>query len=188
MKIVLASESASRRRAMDLLGLPYHIRPSRIDEKSIREDDPRKLVQALSEAKARKVADEIQDGLIVAGDAVAAMNGRIYEKPADQQEAFRFLKSFSENTVEFVSGVAVLNVANGKLVSSVHSSQIVFRKLSDAEVSDYIQRYPVLQFAGAFEADGVIRFADRVSGSYNFSTGVAITALVDLLRQQGVNI
>ena len=40
MKIVLASESASRRRAMDILGLIYEVHPSRIDEKAIREEDP----------------------------------------------------------------------------------------------------------------------------------------------------
>ena len=51
MKIVLASESPFRKRAMDLLGLPNETRPSRIDEKAIRDDDPAELTRKLAEAK-----------------------------------------------------------------------------------------------------------------------------------------
>lgn len=75
MKLVLASESASRRRAMDLLGVPYEVHPSRIDEKAIREDDPDRLACVLSEAKARKIAESIPDAIIVAGDTVVSKAG-----------------------------------------------------------------------------------------------------------------
>jgi predicted house-cleaning NTP pyrophosphatase (Maf/HAM1 superfamily) len=40
MRIVLASETQFCKRAMDLLGLTYETRPSHIDEKAIRDDDP----------------------------------------------------------------------------------------------------------------------------------------------------
>jgi predicted house-cleaning NTP pyrophosphatase (Maf/HAM1 superfamily) len=43
MRAVLASESQSRRRALDILGLTYEVRPSAIDEKSIRDSDPAAL-------------------------------------------------------------------------------------------------------------------------------------------------
>jgi len=173
---------------MDILGLPYEVRPSRIDEKAIRENDPSRLARVLSEAKARKVAEDAPDTIIVAGDAVVSKQGRIYEKPADTAEAFEFLREFSGNTVEFVSAVAVMNSASGRMLSTVHASKIAFRPLSDSEIADYIQRYDVRRFAGAFDGDGVIRFADHVSGSYNFATGVALNDLVTLLRQHGVEI
>jgi septum formation protein len=173
---------------MDILGFAYEIRPSRIDEKAIREDDPKRLATLLAEAKARTIADGIDDAIIVAGDAVVSKNGRIYEKPADRAEAREFLREFSGNTVEFVTAGAVMNAASGRLLSTVHGSKIVFRTLLDSEIADYVQRYDVLKFAGAFDGDGVIRFADHVSGSYNFATGVALNELISLLRQQGVEI
>ena len=71
MRIVLASESPFRKRAMDLLGLPYEIRPSYIDEKAIRDDDPALLTRKLAEAKAHKTAEDCPDAIIVSGDAVA---------------------------------------------------------------------------------------------------------------------
>lgn len=54
MKIVLASESQSRRRAMDMVGVPYETRPANIDEKAIRDNDPAQLTRKLAEAKAWK--------------------------------------------------------------------------------------------------------------------------------------
>lgn len=188
MKIILASESASRRRALDILGIPYEVRPSRIDEKAIREEDPQELARKLSEAKARTVAQSAPDALIIAGDAVVARAGRIYEKPVDASEAVAFLSSFSGKTVEFVTAVTVMNTSTDSLQTAVQRSEILFRKLSKTEIADYVQRYDVLRFAGAFDGDGVIRFAERVSGKYNFATGVALSDLISMLQQQGVSL
>jgi predicted house-cleaning NTP pyrophosphatase (Maf/HAM1 superfamily) len=60
MKIVLASESPFRKRALDLIGLPYETRPSRIDEKTIRDDNPADLTRKLAEAKACKIATRMR--------------------------------------------------------------------------------------------------------------------------------
>jgi septum formation protein len=56
MRIVLASESPFRRRALAMIGLKYEVCPSRIDEKQIRDQDPVRLTQKLAEVKARHIA------------------------------------------------------------------------------------------------------------------------------------
>ena len=89
MKIVLASESLSRR-ALDLLGLSYEVCPSGIDESEIREQVAERLASRLAEAKARTVGDTIKDAIIVAGDAVVSKDGAIYEKPVEIAEAPQF--------------------------------------------------------------------------------------------------
>jgi septum formation protein len=107
MKIVLASESAFRKRAMDMIGLPYETCPSRFDEKSIRDDDPVQLTRKLAEAKAREVAAQHPEAVIVSGDAVAAKGNKIFEKPRDHEEAARFLRELSGGTFQFVTALAV---------------------------------------------------------------------------------
>jgi len=126
MRIVLASESASRRRALDILGLRYDVWPSRIDEKAIREDDPKRLVTKLSEAEAIKATVANKDSIIVAGDAVVACAGKTYEKPVDAAEAGRFLREFSVRTVEFVSAVSVVNSMTSRILTAVQCSEITF--------------------------------------------------------------
>jgi len=67
MKMVLASESQFRKRALTLLGLSYETRPSRIDEKTIRDHNPIKLTRKLAEAKAQKIAEQCPHAVIVSG-------------------------------------------------------------------------------------------------------------------------
>ncbi len=188
MRIILASESLSRKRAMDILGLAYEIRPSAIDEKTIRDSDPIALTKKLAEAKAWEVAGFFQDAVIVSGDAVVAKEGKIFEKPRGIDEAVEFLHEFSGSAFQFVTSLVVLRTDTRRMLSTIESSQIRFRQLTDGEIRDYVGRYPVLRFAGAFEGDGVLRFADSVSGSYNFITAMPVSRLAVFLREQEVEV
>ncbi len=73
-------------------------------------------------------------------------------------------------------------------MSTVGTSEIRFRWLVEREILDYVNRYPVLRFAGAFEGDGVLRIADSVSGSHNFITALPVSRLAVFLREQGVEV
>ena len=188
MRVILASESASRRRAMDLLGVRYEVHPSAIDEKALRDPDPAALTKKLAEAKALKVAESCPDAIIVAGDAVVAMRGKIYEKPRDLEEALQFLRELSGNELSFVTSLVVLRSDTRRMLSTVETSQIKFRTLSDREIRDYVGHYPVTRCAGGFEGDGVLRFAESVSGSFNFITGLPVSRLAVFLREQGADI
>jgi len=173
---------------MDLLDLAYETCPSRIDEKSIRDSDPADLTRKLAEAKAWKVASEFPDAVIVSGDAVVAKNGRIYEKPSSKAEAAEFLRELSGSEFKFVTALSVLHSRTGKMLSTVEASEISFRRLVEREIQEYIRKYPVLNYAGAFESDAVLRFAERISGSYNFVTAFPVSRMVVFLREQGVEI
>jgi MAF protein len=188
MRVVLASESESRRRALDILGLRYEVCPSAIDEKSIRDTDPAALTKKLAEAKAWKVAGTFQDAVVVAGDAVVAKDGKILEKPRSNDEAWEFLRKLSGSAFQFVTSLTVLHSGTRRMLSTVEVSEIKFRQLIELEIRDYVERYPVLRFAGAFEGDGVLRFADSVSGSYNFVTALPVSRLAVFLREQGVEV
>jgi nucleoside triphosphate pyrophosphatase len=193
MRIVLASESEGRRRALDLLGVEYEVRPAGIDEQAIRNPDPVELTRRLAEAKARVVAEsEVarRDGnaLVVAGDAVVEKNGRIFEKPRDLDEAAEFLRELCGDPFRFVTSVVVLRTDTQKMLSAVEVSEIRFRQLGDREMREYVGRYPVLRCAGAFEGEAVLRFAESVSGSYNFMTGMPVSRLAVFLREMGVEV
>lgn len=94
---------------MDMLGLAYEVRPSQVDEKAIRDINPAELTRKLAEAKAEKVARECPDSVIVSGHAVAAKNGRIYEKPRTTEEAAQFRRELSGSEFQFVTALAVLH-------------------------------------------------------------------------------
>ncbi len=188
MRVILASESQSRKRALDILGLTYEVCPSAIDEKSIRDSDPAALTKKLAEAKAWKIANNSQDAVVVSGDAVVAKDGKILEKPRSNDEAAEFLCELSGSAFQFVTSLTVIRSDTRRMLSTVETSEIRFRQLVEREILDYVRRYPVLRFAGAFEGDGVLRFADSVSGSYNFITALPVSRLAVFLREQGVEV
>jgi septum formation protein len=188
MKIVLASESQFRKRALDMLGLAYETCPSGIDEKAIRDDNPAVLTRKLAEAKAEKVASEWQDAVVVSGDAVVAKGRRIYEKPRNTDEAAQFLRELSGSEFQFVTALAVMHSRTGKMLSTVETADIAFRPLEDSEIREYIGKYAVLNYAGAFESDAVLKFAERISGSYNFVAALPVSRLIVFLREQGVEV
>jgi len=188
IKVVLASESPFRRRAMDMVGIAYETRAANLDEKAIRDADPKTLTRKLAEAKAWKVAGECPDAVIVSGDAVAAKDSKIYEKPVDLEEAAKFLAEFSGSEFQFVTSLAVLHAPKRKMLSTVEISNITFRSLEEREIRDYIQKYSVLNYAGAFESDAVLKFGERVSGAVNIGTALPISRLIRMLREQGVTV
>jgi MAF protein len=188
MRIVLASQSPFRKRALDMLGLDYETFPSAIDEQAIRHDNPELLTRILAETKAQAVASHYQDAVVVAGDAVAAKAGRIYEKPRSKDEAAQFLRELSDSEFQFVTALAVLRSGTDKMLSAVETLNITFRPLIEREIQAYIRKYAVLNYAGAFESDAVHMFAERISGSYNIGTALPVSRLILFLREHGIEI
>jgi septum formation protein len=188
MNIILASASPFRKKALEVLGVSYRVVPSNINEKAIRDENPSKLAQKLSEAKARAVAPSNGNALIVAADLFVTMNGKIFEKPADMTEAVEMLRAFSGKKLEIVTGLAVYNSGTQKMLSATESCTVEFRKLSEHEITDYVSRYPVLLFAGAFNDEGMLRFSERVEGNYNVHAALPMNRLVEFLRENGLEV
>lgn len=187
MQIILASQSLFRRKALDILGLQYKVIPSNFDEKSLRHSDPLELAKKLAEAKALEVGKNNASAIIIAADLFVTLNGKIYEKPANEKEAVEMLAAFSSNSIEIISGLAVYNTASKKMLSSTDTCTAKFRKLNNHEIQDYVSRYPVTKFAGAFDSDGLLRFAESVNGT-SFQTGMAINHLILFLRENRVKV
>ncbi|MGL5831402.1 MAG: Maf family protein [Candidatus Altimarinota bacterium] len=188
MRIILASQSPFRKHSLDILGLVYETIPSDIDESAIRHQDPHQLAQMLSQAKAQKIAEQNPDAIIIAADLFVVHKDQIIEKPRDEEHAKQMLKSFSAETFEIVTGLVVHNSNTQKSLSTVEKCQVTFRELSDFEIADYVARFPAVKCAGAFEADGLLRFAERIEGNYNFRTAIPMNKLIPFLRENGVNV
>jgi predicted house-cleaning NTP pyrophosphatase (Maf/HAM1 superfamily) len=81
------------------------VRPSTIDEKSIRDTNPAALRKKLTEAKARKVARASDGAVVASGDAVVAKDTKLFEKPRSNGEAVEFLRKLSDSAFHFVTSL-----------------------------------------------------------------------------------
>ncbi len=190
MKLVLASTSPFRRAILEKLGLPFETRAPQTDETRLADETPERLVRRLSEAKARAVAGEFPDALIIGSDQVAVIGDEILGKPGTHENAVAQLQRASGRTVRFFTGLCLLNAATGNCQLEVVPFDVVFRKLSDAQIENYLQKEKPYNCAGSFksEALGIALFEKLQGDDPNTLMGLPLIRLVRMLEKENLKV
>lgn len=189
-KLVLASTSPYRRELLSRLGIPFAIANPHTDERPLPGEAPTATALRLAEAKARAVAAQHPDALIIGSDQVAEADGRTFGKPGSHERAAAQLRELSGKTVNFFTGLCLLDTETGRAEVRGVSTLVGFRNLDDAEIESYLTREPAYDCAGSAKSEGLgIALLSRIEGSDpNALVGLPLIALCDLLRRHGVRI
>lgn len=189
-QLVLASTSPYRRELLGRLGLPFAVANPDTDETALAGETPTATALRLSEAKARAVANQHPGALIIGSDQVAEMDGRIFGKPGTHDKAVEQLRALSGKTVNFFTGLCVLDAATGKAELCGVPTLVGFRELSDTEIANYLRREPAYNCAGSAKSEGLgIALLTRIHGDDpNALIGLPLIALCELLRKHGMNV
>ncbi|HSG22256.1 MAG TPA: Maf family nucleotide pyrophosphatase [Azonexus sp.] len=186
--LILASTSPYRRELLGRLGLPFEVANPKTDESRLLDESPETMALRLSEAKARAVSDAFPDALIIGSDQVATVDGEIYGKPGTHERAVAQLRALSGKTVNFYTGLCLLNARTGHAETRGVATLVTFRELTDKEIENYLKREPAYNCAGSAKSEGLgIALLSRMQGhDPNALIGLPLIALCDLLRNQGV--
>ena len=189
MNLVLASSSPYRRKILEQLRLPFSTCSPDIDESPKSNENIDQYVSRLALQKAHAVADRFPDSLIIGSDQACHLGGMPLGKPENLEAALKHLKLCSGTTVEFLTGLALLNTASGHEQVTTERFRVTFRHLTDDEIRAYIQLDQPLDCAGSFkvEAAGISLFTAMEGRDYNTLLGLPMLALVDMLKTEGVN-
>jgi len=189
-QLVLASTSPYRRELLGRLGLPFIVASPDTDETPLPGETPSATALRLSEAKARAVAKQHPGALIIGSDQIAEMDGRIFGKPGTHDKAVEQLRTLSGKTVNFFTGLCVLDAATGKVELFGVPTLVGFRKLDDTEIENYLRREPAYNCAGSAKSEGLgIALLTRINGDDpNALVGLPLIALCELLRKHGLNV
>lgn len=188
MKLVLASTSAYRRELLQRFGLPFEVARPDIDESPLPGEHPRSTAERLAIEKARAVAGNFTDALIIGSDQVAAMGDIRFGKPGTVERAVAQLKQMSGQTVVFHTALALLNTQTGDTQIDVVPTEVRFRTLGDDEIVRYVEKERPLDCAGSAKSEGLgITLLDALSGDDpNALVGLPLIALARMLRHEGV--
>ena len=155
MKIILGSQSPYRARMLEEMGIEFEVMAADIDEKAIRSEDPKELVSLLAKAKAEALLPRIRgEAILITSDEIVMSDGRILEKPSDEEEARRFLENYNTFPAETVTAVCVINLKNGKSASDVDVAKVYFNRFSAEDIDDIIAGGEVYRLSGGFSVDG----------------------------------
>ena len=188
MKLVLGSASPRRKQILTEMGFKFDVIKPDIDEKAIRDSDPRKLVLALACAKADAVIAKMHEpAIVITSDQVVAFDGRTIEKPQNADEARQMLKNYHEAAVETVTSVVVTNIANHARYTGVDVATIYFKEFSDDAIEKIIQNAEinVMDRAGGFAVEHplVTPFVKKIQGDLDSIQGLPKTLLSRLLDE-----
>ncbi|GHU33297.1 Maf-like protein [Betaproteobacteria bacterium] len=186
-QIVLASTSPFRRELLGRLGFPFDTADPQTDESPLPDEVPEDMALRLSEAKARAVVPQFPEALIIGSDQVAILDGRVYGKPGTHDNAVGQLRTMRGRTVNFFTGLCLLDARSGQARLRGVPTWVTFRDLSDREIEDYLRREQPYQCAGAAKSEGLgIAIIARLQGDDpNALIGLPLIALCDLLREAG---
>ena len=186
-QLVLASTSPFRRELLARLGLPFITANPQTDEAALAGEAPEAMALRLSEAKARAVAAHYPQALIIGSDQVACLDDQAFGKPGSHDKAVRQLQAMRGRTVNFYTGLCLLNARSGVAHVRGVSTRITFRQLSDAQIENYLQKEQPYHCAGSAKSEGLgIALIARMDGEDpNALIGLPLIALCDLLGEEG---
>ena len=189
-QLVLASTSPFRRELLARLGLPFETAAPATDETALDGETPTATALRLSEAKARAVAAHYPEALIIGSDQVASLDGEVFGKPGNHENAVRQLKTMRGRTVNFFTGLCLLNAKTGKAHLRGVPTLVTFRDLSDAAIEDYLRRERPYNCAGSAKSEGLgIAIIAKMEGEDpNALIGLPLIALCDLLEHEKVHV
>jgi len=187
-RLVLASASPRRRELLAQIGIvPDAVTPADIDETPQAGELPRPYAGRLSEHKCRAVAQDAGEGAVVlAADTVVAVGRRILDKPADEAEARGHLRLLSGRRHTVITGIAAIRCADGRAWARLVSTQVRFKRLSDAEITAYLASEEWRGKAGGYAIQGrAARFVPWIGGSYSNIVGLPLTETAGMLEAAG---
>ncbi len=149
--LVLASNSPRRRELLALGGWTFHSRPADVDESQRPGEAPDAYVLRLAESKACKCAETAHADLTILAADTAVVDGKaILGKPKDMAEAAEMLHALRGRIHQVYTGIAVLSLSDGTLVTDLCITDVPMRDYRDDEIEAYVATGDPLDKAGAY--------------------------------------
>jgi septum formation protein len=175
--LILASRSPQRSAILEQLGVAFRVEAPEVEE--LTEGDPRRLVRENAMRKARAVVARAER--VLAADTAVVLDGRVFGKPRDEQEAETFLRRLSGRTHEVMSGIAVRE-PGGAERSDVAVTRVRFRRLEAPDLAWYLATDEWRERAGAYAIQGRgAALVEEIEGDYWNVVGLPVAALLRLI-------
>ena len=189
MRLILASNSKTRKDIFDMVGWKYEVITSNTEENS-NSTDPKQYVIDLSKDKANSVASQITDkALIISADSIIYMDNKKFEKPKSKEEGFENIKKMSGKVNYAITGVTIKDLYQNKEISFTDITEVYFKNVFDKDIAWYVENEKyLLNRAGYSIAGKKSIFVDKIVGDYYNILGMPISKLYSKLNELGYSI
>jgi septum formation protein len=187
--IILASGSLRRQEYFKLLGLPFNIMPSMLDETPRTDQSPREYTEDMAVRKINKIIDQLRGRMpywICGADTVISVDGEIFGKAADRDKARAMLEKLQGREHEVSTSVALFNGKTQNIDCRSVQSTVTFAPLSETEMDWYLNTGEWQGVAGGYKIQGLGGcFVSSVKGSYSAIVGLPLREFYVMLLENG---
>ena len=186
--LILGSTSRYRRELLARLRIPFDTAAPEVDETPLPGEAPRALAQRLALAKARAVAANHPQAIVIGSDQVADLDGAALGKPGTHERATAQLTRMSGARVIFQTAVAVVCQASGHQEQDLAAVEVQFRTLAADEIERYLRAEQPYDCAGSAKSEGLgIALTEAiVSDDPTALIGLPLIRTARLLRAAGL--
>ena len=189
-RLILGSTSRYRRELLERLNIPFQVASPDVDETSLPQELPSMLAARLALAKAKAVAAQFPQAVVIGSDQVADLNGQSLGKPGTHDKAVAQLRLMREQTVIFQTAVAVVCFETGFEQCSLAAVRVKFRDLTDDEIENYLHIEQPYDCAGSAKSEGlgIALLASIDSDDPTALIGLPLIRTCQMLRAAGIEL
>ena len=198
--LYLASKSPRRQSLLAQLGIEFETlllreavgRERDVVEVALDEEPAPHYVERIARTKAQVGWQRMQDRklaerAVLGADTEVVLDGEIFGKPRNADDAVRMLKRLSGRTHQVLTAVAIRY--RNAIEVDLSSSRVTLRRLAAAEIERYVQTGEPLDKAGSYALQGrAAAFVARIEGSYSGVVGLPLCETATLLARVGVHV
>ena len=205
LQIILASASPRRAHLLHEMGLRFVvICPNEVEELT-GGTAPDVVAMQNAQRKARAVAGRHPHSMVLGADTIVVLNGKIFGKPRDRDEAGRMLEQLEGRQHEVITAVCLVHRSLDTELTFADRTRVWMRSLTQSEVTDYLNQIdPLDNASGKYDysenwqkTHGFLSWAgayaiqhgdiiERIEGSYNNVVGLPTERLQATLERLGM--
>jgi nucleoside triphosphate pyrophosphatase len=186
-RLLLASASPRRIRLLREAGFNPEVLPSQIEETQADFLTPAERALFNAIRKGMAIAIQHPDDIVLSADTIVTLDGSVFGKPADLEEAFQMLKLLVGKTHEVITAVAVMHLNKKRTRVGTERTAVKFRSLADSAIREYLEIAEPLDKAGAYAAqESPDLIIESVTGSFTNVVGLPMELTIPILAEFGI--
>jgi len=188
--LILGSSSPFRKELLQRLCLDYQTLSPDIDETRLVDETAAQMVKRLSLEKAKAIAEQQPNALIIGSDQCAVLNSEILGKPNNHENAVQQLQASSGQQVNFLTGLCLYDSHTGEYQLDLVPYGVEFRDLTRDEIETYLKNETPYNCAGSFKSEGlgISLFKGFTGSDPTALIGLPLIRLTEMLRNIGISL
>ena len=183
-KIILASNSPRRKELLSGLDLNYEVKTIPDVDESYPDTLPKEEIPVyIAQQKAEAYKQWIDDmTFLITADTIVWLDGKVYGKPENEEDAKAMLRILSGNTHDVITGVCLTTKEKKQTFFAI--SSVKFAVLDEEEIEYYVTKYKPYDKAGAYGVQEWIGYigVEKLDGSFYNVMGLPVRVLYTYLR------